>query len=296
MTLLVSPTHVSLRNVLFATDFSSFSETALSHVLALSRRYGSTLYTVSVVPPEIVDSYVSPDPFYFRDSAEDKMANLVNSGLFHGIEHHEMVKEEGGFVSEVLLDLIVNLDIDLVVLGTHGRGGIKKLVLGSVAEAIVNCAPCAVLTVGPHVSPKPVSDPSLHRVLYATDLLPGSKRALAHALWLAEHEHAHLTLLHVLKMPSDVPLKYPEAEREIAMRRLEQLLPPETAPSVKTEFIVEMGGAAEHILKVAEHQSADLIVMGPHHSSHVWLSAHLPWVTPHQVLGHVRCPVLTVCD
>lgn len=296
MPLLASRTRISLRNILFATDFSSCSETALTHALGLSRRYGSTLYTVSVVPPDIADRYQSPDPFYLRHSAENKMADVAKSGLFQGIEHHELVKEEAGFVSEVLLDLIIELDIDLVVLGTHGRNRVKKLVLGSVAEAIVNRALCPVLTVGPHVSAKSVSDLKLCRVLYATDLLPGSARALAYALWLAEREHAHLTLLHVLKMRADVSLKNQDAERDMAMRRLEQLLPPETTPSVETEFIVEMGEAAERVLKVAEDQAADLIVIGPHHTSHVWLSAHLPWVTPHQVLRHARCPVLTVRD
>ena len=80
------------------------------------------------------------------------------------------------------------------------------------------------------------------------------------------------------------------------MKRLAQLLPPETTLSVETEFIVEIGAPAEHILKVAEDQGADLIVMGPHRASHARVSAHLPWVTPHQVLCHARCPVLTVRD
>ena len=80
------------------------------------------------------------------------------------------------------------------------------------------------------------------------------------------------------------------------MKRLQQLLPPETDLSRETEFIVEVGAPAEHILKVAEAQGADLIVMGPHHTSHPRISAHLPWVTPHQVLCHARCPVLTVRD
>ena len=206
--------------------------------------------------------------------------------------HFELVT--GGSVSQVLLELIDELEIDLVVLGTRGHGGIKKLVLGSVAEEIVNCAPCAVLTVGPHS--KWVSEPKLRRILYATDLLPGSATALRYALWLAEEEHARLTLLHVLKVPTDVPLGHPGSEKAMAMKRLVQLLPPETAPAVKREFIVEIGAPAEHIVRAAKDLDADLIVMGPHHTSHAQLSAHLPWVTPHQVLCHVQCPVLTVPD
>ncbi|MGO8734769.1 MAG: universal stress protein, partial [Terriglobia bacterium] len=166
--------------------------------------------------------------------------------------------------------------------------------LGSVAEEIADSAYCPVLTVGPHNSSKRGPELKLERILYAADLPPDSARALTYALWLAEHEHAHLTLLHVLKMPTDLPSGYPEAERDIAMKRLVKLLPPGTTPSVETEFIVEIAAPAEHIVKVAEDQRADLIVMGPHRTSHPGVSAHLPWVTLHQVLCHARCPVLTV--
>jgi len=283
---------VSLQNILLPTDFSACSETALAYGVGLCRRYDATLYMVTVVHEEITDYIQPPDPFSQRHSAENKMANLVNSELFKGIKHYELVT--GGSVSEMLSDWIDGLEIDLVVVGTHGRGGIKKLVLGSVTEEIVNCAPCAVLTVGPHISSEWVSEPKLRRILYATDLLPGSARALTYALWLAKQEHAHLTLLHVLTLPTDVHLGYPQSEKAMAMKRLLQLLPPETTPSVKREFIVEIGAPAEHILKVAEDLGADLIVMGPHHTSHARLSAHLPWVTPHQVLCHVQCPVLTL--
>ena len=290
---LVTPIPISLQNILLATDFSRCSETALSYAIGMSRRYGATMYTVSIVPEELSDMQ-PPDPFYLRHSAENKMANVVKSDLFQGIKHYELVEE--GFISEVLSELIGRLEIDLIVLGTHGRGGIKKLVLGSVAEEIVDSAYCPVLTVGPHVSSKPAPELKLRRIVYATDLLPGSARALTYALWLVEHEHAHLTLLHVLKMPTDVPLGYSEAERDTAMKRLVQLLPPKTTLSVETEFIVEIGAPAEHILKVAENQGADLIVMGSHRTSHARVSAHLPWVTPHQVLCHARCPILTVRD
>lgn len=172
----------------------------------------------------------------------------------------------------------------------------KKVLLGSVAGEIVDSAPRPVLTVGPVASPNPRSELKLRSILYATDLLPGSAKALAYALWLAEQEHAHLTLLHILKMPTDVPLEYPEAETDIAMKRLEKLIPPAAEVSSEAEFIVEIGAPAEHILKVAQDRSADLIVMGPHHTSHPRVSAHLPWVTVHQVLCHARCPVLTVRD
>ena len=289
-----SQTQVALRKVLFATDFSSCSETVLRYSLGLSRRYDATLYMVSVVSAEVTYDAQPPDPLYLRHSAENKMAKLADSELFQGIKHLELVEEGFGSVSRVLLEMVERLHIDLIALGTHGRGGIKKLVLGSVAEEIINRAPCAVLTVGPHVPAKLISEFKLQRILCATDLQPGSEKVIAYARWLAKDENAHLTLLHVLKMPGDAASENREARKDTAMKQLVQLLPPETSPSLDVQPIVEIGAPGECILKVAEDQGADLIVIGPHHTFHPRVSAHLPWAMLHQVLCHARCPVLKV--
>ncbi len=284
---------VSLRNILFATDFSSCSEEALPYGIGMCRRYDATLYTVSVVSAELTYDVQPPDPFYLRHTAERKMAKILTSGVFDGIKHHELIKEGFDSVSKVLLGLIDSLHIDLIVLGMHGRSGIKKLVLGSVAEEIVNRALCPVLTVGPQVSPKIISEIKLANILCATDLLPGSARVLSYAQALAKDENARLALVHVLKMPADAPPELLEAHRNIAMEQLVQLLL-EASPSLEAQSIVEIGVPQERIPKVAEDLRADLIVMGPHHTLHPRISAHLPWAMLHQVLSHARCPVLRV--
>ncbi len=294
MVMLGSRTEVSLRKVLFATDFSSSSVTALQYGLGLFRHYHPKLFTVNIVSPEITYDIQPPDPFYLRHSAEDQMSRLASSGLFKGIKHFEVVEEGFNSISEELLELINRLQIDLIILGTHGRGGIKQLVLGSVAEEIVNRAPCAVLTVGPHVPPKLMSEVSLRRILCATDLQRASTRVFMYALMLAQDAHAQLTLLHVLKVPTSATSEYQQSQREGAMKQLMHLIPPETNPAVESHFIVEIGAPAERIPKVAEDQGADLIVIGPHHTSHPRVSAHLPWAMLHHVLSHSRCPVLKV--
>ena len=292
MNSLAAPAGLSLGCILFATDFSPCSEAALRYAASLTRWYGSTLFTVTVVPEEITDYVQPPDPFSLRHSAENKMADVAGSTLLRGIQHRELVKE--GFVSEVIPDLIERLEIDLVVVGTRGRSGIKKLVLGSVAEGIIESATCPVLTVGPLVSSTSGSGLRLRRVLCATDLLHASTRALTYAVWLAEHEHARLTLLHVLKMSTDVSIENPDSQKEIALKRLTQLLSPEMTTLLEAEFVVEIGQPEEHILKVAEHQNADLILMSWRRPSFTHASTHLPWIPPHQVVCHAHCPVLTV--
>ncbi len=293
MRLAATPDRVSLRNILLPIDFSSRSETILAYGAALARRYDCTLYTVTVVPEEITDYVEPPDPFFLRHSAEKKMASLANPALLQGVKHRELVKE--GSVRETLAELIDRLEIDLVVLGTHGRGGMKKMVLGSAAEELVNSALCPVLTFGPQVPTGVPPQGKLQGILYATDLLRASGRALAFALWLAERDGARLTLVHVLKIPNGVQHADSQSEIELTKKRLAELLRPEVL-SVDTECITEIGAPGERILKIAESQGADLIVMGPHHTAHARAATHLPWDTTHKVLSHARCPVLTVRD
>ena len=293
MSLQVTP-DISIRNILFATDFSSCSEAALPYAIGVSHRYHGLLSIVSVVPGEICGNAQPPDALYFRHSAEKNMAQLLASELFQGIKHQEFIKEnEGeGDVARVLSELMRDLQTDLVVVGTHGRGGVKKVLLGSVSEEIVYSALCPVLTVGPGVSPKRIPELALRRILCATDLLPGSAKALAYAHWLAQQEHSHLIVLHVVETPSNSRSEDRKALSDRATKRLKQLVPLNGDLSV--DLIVETGASAEQILNGAEGQGADLIVMGSHHTSRPRVAAHLPWITAHQVLCHARCPVLTV--
>jgi nucleotide-binding universal stress UspA family protein len=293
MSLLVTPS-TAIRKILFATDFSPCSEVALPLAIDLSDRYGGLLDIVSVVPAEFCYTAQPPDPFYFRHSAEQKLARLAASGLLHGIKHRELVLDAEGDIPLVLTDVMRKSEIDLVVMGTHGRGGVRKVLLGSTSEEIVYSAPCPVLTVGPHIAPKPTPQLKWRRILCAADLLSGAGRALAYTLWLAEQEQAHVALLHIANGPTDDSPEYSDGERDSVKRQLAQIVPHETGLSLAVETVVEIGSPTERILKAAEGQRADLIVMGLHSTPHPRVSAHLPWATTHQVLCHAKCPVLTV--
>jgi nucleotide-binding universal stress UspA family protein len=292
MSSMVAAVGISLRNILFPTDFSPCTETALTYAAGLARRFNSTLHIVTVVSEEITGNVQPPDPFYLRHTAEKKMANVTNLETLQGIRHRESVKE--GVVLETLSDLIDRLEIDLVVLGTQGRGGVRKFVLGSVAEEIVNSAPCPVLTVGPRVRHLPAAAPKPQKILYATDLRHHSAKALAYALWLAEQEHARLTLMHVIKPANNGHAGDLQSEVEPRKKDLEQLLRSEGGASVEAECIVEIGVPADQILGVAESRGADLIVMAPPHTAFTHISARLPWITAHKVICYAPCPVLTV--
>ena len=146
---------VGFKRVLIATDFSAASERALAYALPMVRRYGSMLSIVHAILPETRES-ITWDPLpreldRQRLEAEQQMGRLTEEARVKDLNPH-MVLEQGP-VWDVLSSIIQSENTDLLVLGTHGRGGLKKLALGSVAEEALRLAPCPVLTIGPNVPP-----------------------------------------------------------------------------------------------------------------------------------------------
>ncbi|MGA7847476.1 MAG: universal stress protein, partial [Terriglobales bacterium] len=168
--------------------------------------YDAEVYAVNVLPHLPFVEAVQPDPEQTRLLAEQKLAALVGSESFKGIRHKELIKE--GEVAEVLSKLVSNYEIDLIVIGTGGRKGLGKLLLGSVAEEVFRNAECPVLTVGPNAS-RWLANGNLRHILYATDFGPESLHGLPYAISLAEENRARLTLLHVAPEPG-VALPEPE--------------------------------------------------------------------------------------
>jgi nucleotide-binding universal stress UspA family protein len=216
---------------------------------------------------------------------------------------------ERGPLWQVLAALIEEKDIDLIVLGTHGRHGLKKLLLGSVAEQIFRLAPVPVLTVGPHVTNEGIANSRFGTILFATDFSVSARSALPYALLLARANGSHLILLHaVTANVAVVPDTFDDIEPATvkfckgfiadafahARQQLEELVPAETARELNPENIAEYGPPAETILKVAKEKHADLIVMGARRAPVSSMVTHMPWKTASDVVCGAHCPVLTV--
>ena len=289
-----SQTRVALRNILFGTDFSSVSEAALSYALSLARRYDSQVYVAHVIRP---DAYqlVPPDAMgsvleQTRRYAEQKMADLLISGRLRGIPHQVLLGQ--GDLWPVLSDMLAKHEIDLIVVGTHGRTGVRKLLLGSAAEEIFRLSRCPVLTVGPRVLSEAPTETDLRQILYATDFAPTSERAAAYALSLAQEHQAHLTLLHVVQEHSDISPHNKARLTGFFSRRLQEMVSEEAELWCDPEFAVEFGVPADCILKVAGDRQAHLIVLGVRRSA--TFAGHLPPATAYKVVCQGQCPVLTV--
>jgi len=220
-----------------------------------------------------------------------RMKQMVSTPELAGIESETLLGQ--GDLWLVLQGMIEQNDIDLVVIGTHGREGLKKLVLGSLAEEVFRRVPCPVVTVGPHVAPECFEQGRLRRILFASDLSPSSMHALPFVTMLAQQHQASLTFLHVVA--SAVPsadfdtTAWVERELDEAREQLRQFVP----AGSKADVVVEVGIPDENIVRVARAQNASLIVMGLHPQS-VFAATHLPWSTAHRVVCDAHCPVMTV--
>lgn len=288
----VAKTRLALNNILFATDFSEASRNALPFATALARRHHSTVFVVNVVEQVPVTSvpmdYLPEETEGERELALGRIAELTKLELFHDLKTEPVV--DHGFIWPVLANLVEDRKIDLMVLGTHGRGAITRLLLGSVAEEICRHAPCPVVTIGPHV--KPISDSDrIDKILFATDFSDGSIHALFYALAFAEDHDARLILLHVVQAPN-IPLDVRDRMTAESEKRLRTLITPDTVPSKRPVFVTLLGNPADQILAFAERENVNLIAMGMHKPG--VFAAHWPFEIAGQVIARAPCPVLSV--
>ena len=297
MPTVTAPTRIIMQNILFATDFSPSAQAALCHALDLAHRYGGALYTVNVEPHMPFVEAAQPDPEQIKLLAERHMAALMGSESLKDVEHKELIEQ--GEVPEALSKLVRKHGIDLIVIGTGGRKGLGKLLLGSVAEEVFRNAECPVLTMGPHATRWKIDGNLLH-ILFATDFGSESVHGLPYAISLAEENRARLTLLHVAPEPG-VALPEPEPGAMPVMdpsevvasteKQLRALIPAGTQLWHEPEYIVQFGRAAETIVRIAA-QTADMIVLGAKRPAA--LTKHLGEGVAYTVACEAACPVLSV--
>jgi len=287
-----APTRISINNILLTTDFSQASRAAVPYAAALARLYGAKVFLAHVISPEAHLSVpldrLPHEADRVWDEARRNVAHFLEKNSLADVTHEEIL--ERGDLWDVISSIITEKKIDVLILGTRGRQGLKKLVLGSEAEKIYRQAPCPVLTVGPRagVSGRPHK---LGQILFPTDISEGSLRALPYAVSLAEENDATLTLLY---LAPQVPWQEQGPVAETARKRLEALVPEEAKLWCKPEYLVRFEFPVEGVLRLAEERAADLIVMGVRKTAGTTLTSHLPWTIASEIVSEAPCPVLTV--
>lgn len=292
-------TKIGLKNILYLTDFSEPSEVALPFATTIARAYGAKVYALHVFMPTPLP-YTTPEATIAALEAEEESAKLamrrVESQLA-GLAHETLI-ERGMGVWEAVQQAMEAERIDLIVLGTHGRTGAEKFLLGSVAEEIFRRSAAPVLTIGPGVRTSVHTAGRFHRVLFASDFTPESQAAAPFAASLAQENDARLVLVHVMReseQRNEREKKGFELSVAEAIHQLYETLPKNVGLSFPPEVAIEFGAPADRIVEVAKQRGADLIVLGVRDATgHLGAATHLGRAIAHRVVAHAPCPVLTV--
>lgn len=287
--------HIRMRRVLVATDFSLISERVLHHAISIARRYNAKFYIVHVVSSwgfsvAGYEAAVEAANLAYNDLRE-LSARLIQGGALKDVDY-ELIVAIGDFWEE--LRRIANThEIDLIVLGTHGRVGLEKVVMGSFAETVFRYACRPVLTVGPCVPDTTSLTSTRHNILFPTDFSSASVGALPYAISIANEHGAQLTLLHVSEhLTGDRSVSEKEALSSLE-ERLQKLIPGDVNLRQPVQVEVLKEPVVSSIIRFSREQKSDLIVMGLK-SLPVFFADHRPWLHASAVASDASCPVLTV--
>jgi nucleotide-binding universal stress UspA family protein len=284
----MSPVKVTFEHILVPTDFSEISQRALEYAKSVATRGNSELLLVHVNPPI---SLITPPEAAWIDESEvvgRQEEQLEQSGAALRSEGYraEAISLTGPLYDE-LLSTIKHYKVDLIVLGTHGKSGVERLLLGSDAEAVLRHAPCPVLSVGPAVPDLRRKTWHLREVICATTLNPRSAGIAAYAHTLAALHEAQFVLFHVKNPGGHEDVDW--ASFEDAFR---QYVPAGlgAVSSLRTRLAHTAPGTS--IIDLAKQRGSDLIVLGARTASS--MVTHLARGTVAKVLTDAPCPVMTL--
>jgi len=294
---------LNIDTILFPTDFSDVAEGAFAHATHLALQYNATIHVFNVVAPD-ADGDANPMDFLPMESAN---ADASEERAQH-VEVQTVTQERGTVPvvyaqtnstspADAIVERAADQDVDLVVMGTHGRQGMDRLLSGSVSEEVVRRAPCPVFTVLDRDGE--TGGPQIDRVLAPVDLSDQSELVLHHAAALSGSYAAPLDLLHVVEeaaypnvygvdsLSSSLP-NVQDRARE-ALETLAAELDLRTDP---VNVHVLAGNAARDIVEFAADNAADLIVMATH--GRTGLERFLIGSVAEKVVRRAPCPVFTL--
>ena len=283
---------VELRSILLATDFSEFSARALDYAVGIASRYESQLYLYHCIDPAPY-SLAEPDVVWkTRDDIKCQLEHAVldfhRQGLTRNIE--VKVVAEVGDVTTFLPQAVKDLDPSLVVVGTHGRNGWQKMVLGSVAEIVMDQVSCPVLSVGPSAHRKRIQAFGPENILLVSEASMRSQLAESYALSLAHKYGSRLTVVDVLKNRSGRDLAQ-VSQAKCCDTEQTDVVPDRELPHF-AQSSPEVGSQSDFVLQVADRTQADLIVLTVS-NSHRFTDRFVS-TNSYRVVSGAPCPVLTV--
>lgn len=292
MTMKPERPELSFDNVVFATDFSKYSETAGQYAGLFAQYSGAWLVTMHAFIPLRPAITVEMEGFTIseqRQTAEKMLEEAAAKLAPEGTRWRTLLVE--GEPAEMTARIEQFTGSTLVVLGTQGKGRIKHHLVGSTAEEVLRTLSCPVMTIGPHV-PAPGKALCFKNILYATDFSPEAMKAATYAVTLAQAFGAHLHILNVLTLDGVESVHELHEKQRGFHRELDKLVPEEAKVFMEPSSYVELGEVRERILEHAKAHKIDLIVIGPRSSDKV----KMPFGRglTYRLIAEAECPVMTL--
>ena len=277
------------KHILCPVDFSAQSAAALRVTGVISQAFGSEVVVLHVQRLEAPVYFTAAQTQALRGelrrsarAAKKHVSEFVHQYLPEGVAHRVMVRE--GDPVSAILKTQQDIGGDLIAMGTHGRGGLARVRLGSIAESVLHQAEVPILTVGPRMKLTPTVE-KIRRVLCPVNYSPSSQTSLEHAAALAAVTGSELTVAHI----DEAPLGN---NAQDALRQLCDWIPATIRAHCTVKEVVKQGNAPEQIVAEAEKIHADLLVIGTQPRS--LLGTFVLGSTTDLVIRSAACPVLSV--
>ncbi len=285
------------KRILFPTDFSECADEAYEYALLMANMYNAELHVFYA--NAVYSNAFGPEFKITTNIPSDLKQSMDKYKPKYGISVDNIKKStiKGYATAPCIIDYIKKEKIDLVIMGTHGRRGIRHMLLGSVTEEVLKTAPCHIITIRKDDSVKPVPK----HILVPMDFSKHSQSALIEGQNIAKSFNADLILLHVVEDP--IPPAYYLSANDKTLKDLfkttakhsrNKLLDISKELDIKQNFKIEVikGHVASSITKYASDNKVDLIVMGSHGYS--GLTHFLLGSTTEKVVRSAACPILTI--
>jgi nucleotide-binding universal stress UspA family protein len=277
--------------ILCPTDFSEPATQALYYGKKMAECFDArliVLYANPFTPPPHftsgqVDELVKAIE-HSKGAAREFLVRYVREHIGDSIEFEAVVVENQ--TVPAIHQMAEEKKADMIVMGTHGRSGFNRLMLGSVTEKILHETDCPVLTVREKKGTAEPSRVSIQQVLCPINYTEVALKALEHAVGISKCLGSELLVLHVIESQST------DINEKDEHGRLCAWVPSDIRSRCSLKEIVRRGDAAEKIIEMAQDQAIDLIVLGSQHKR--FSDTTVIGTTTVRVTRHASCPVLTV--
>jgi nucleotide-binding universal stress UspA family protein len=277
---------MDVSRILAPTDFSDCATGAVEYAKLLARRFGAGITLLHAAPPRAMYEPLPLTGMSFVQPFADEEARAASAlAAYRSKLLAEFPDSEGvlmtGNPADAILASSRSAGADIIVMGTHGREGLSRAFLGSVAESVIQQSDKPVLTVRPiDDRPRPAG---IARILCPVNYSTVASRAYQHALFLASAFDAELTVLYLEEQGV--------VDHSAEIKRLREWVG-DVPLTVRASLLVDRGEAAVQVNDYALRHDADLIVMGVQHKRRDTVT--VIGTTTATLTRHAPCPVLTV--